>query len=51
MNLILFILLILVIFGGGVGYRTLGPGGGFGVGGLFLAILIVYLLFGRKGDL
>ena len=41
--------IILLLFGGGFGYRRYGYGGGIGLGGILLIILILYLLFGRGG--
>ena len=49
MDLILIILIILLLFGGGFGYRRYGHRGGFGIGGILLLILILYLIFGRHG--
>jgi hypothetical protein len=47
MSLILIILVILLLCGGGFGYQRWGYQGGFGLGGLLLVILIVYVIFGR----
>ena len=47
MDLILIILVLFLLFGGGLGYHQWGPTGGFGIGGLLLIVLVVYLLVGR----
>jgi hypothetical protein len=44
MNLVLVLLIIFLLFGGGFGYHQWGPSGGFGIGGLLLIIIIMYLL-------
>jgi hypothetical protein len=48
MNLVLLILILLLVFGGGGGYYYGGPMVGSGIGGLFLIVLIVWLLMGRR---
>ena len=47
MLLIVIILVLLVGVGGGgyYGHRTWGMGGGFGIGGIVLLCLILWLLF------
>jgi len=47
MDIIRIILIIVLLFGGGFGYRTYGPRGGIGIGGILLLLLILYLLFGH----
>ena len=52
LGLILVILLAIVFFGGGLGYRTgyyASPGYGYGIGGigLVLIILLILVLVGR----
>ena len=47
MDLILVVLVGMLLFGGGLGYRQWGYGGGFGIGGILLIVLVVYLLAGR----
>ena len=49
MDVILIVLILVLLLGGGFGYSRWGYGGGFGIGGVLLIILIVYLLFGRGG--
>lgn len=45
MNTILIILILLLIFGGGLGFHKGGiRGGGISVGGVLLLILVLYLL-------
>jgi len=49
MTVILLLIILLLVFGGGggyYGYRTWGPGGGIGVGGVVLIILVLLYLFG-----
>src|SRR5882724_8952707 len=41
--------ILVLLFGGGFGYRRWGYGGGIGIGGILLIVLIVYLLVGRGG--
>ena len=48
MDVILVILLVLLLFGGGLGYSRWGYQGGFGIGGLLLIILVVWLLLGHR---
>jgi hypothetical protein len=53
LGLIVFIILIIFLFGGGfyghrAGYAGYGYGG-FGIGGLLLLILVLWLLFGGVG--
>jgi hypothetical protein len=36
-----------LLFGGGFGYSRWGYGGGFGIGGILLIVLVVYLLVGH----
>jgi len=43
----LIILIIVLLFGGGFGYRRYGHRGGIGIGGILLLILILYLIFGH----
>ena len=47
MDLILIILLLVLVFGGGLGYSRWGYGGEIGIGGILLIVLVVYLLLGR----
>jgi hypothetical protein len=47
MDLILIIIVLLLVFGGGFGYYRSGYLGGFGIGGVLLVILVLYLLLGR----
>ncbi len=44
MDLLLVIIVLLLLFGGGFGYSRWGYQGGFGIGGVLVVILIVYLL-------
>ena len=39
--------ILLLLFGGGFGYRRYGHRGGIGIGGILLLILVLYLVFGR----
>lgn len=47
MDLILILLIVLLFCGGGFGYYRNGYQGGFGIGGLLLLILVLYLVFGH----
>lgn len=47
MDLILIVLLLVLLFGGGFGYSRWGYSGGLGIGGILLAILVIYVLFGH----
>jgi hypothetical protein len=47
MDILLIILIVLLLCGGGWGYSQYGYPGGFGLGGLLLLVLIIYLLFGH----
>ena len=47
MDLILIVLLLVLVFGGGLGYSRWGYSGGIGIGGILLIVLVVYLLLGR----
>jgi hypothetical protein len=47
MDLILIVLIVLLLCGGGWGYSRYGYQGGFGLGGILLIILIIYLIAGR----
>jgi hypothetical protein len=47
MDLILIILVVFLLCGGGFGYSRYGYRGGFGIGGILLLVLIVYLLVGH----
>jgi hypothetical protein len=38
---------VVLLFGGGFGYRRWGYGGGIGIGGVLLILLVVYLLVGH----
>lgn len=52
--LLIIIVIVLVLGVGGGGYwgnRTYGPVGGFGIGGILLLLLVLYLLFGHGGRL
>ena len=49
MNLVLIVLILLILLGGGGGYYYGGPYVGGGIGSLVLLILIIWLLFGRRG--
>jgi hypothetical protein len=42
MNLILIVLILLLLFGGGLGFSKWGPRGGIGIGGILLIVLVVY---------
>ena len=45
--MLILLILLLLLFGGGFwGYRSYGPGGGLGIGGVILIILIVWLVLG-----
>ena len=48
-DLILSILIVVLLLGGGFGYRRYGYGGGIemGIGGVLLVVLIVYWLPGH----
>ncbi len=47
MDIILVILVLFLLFGGGLGYSRWGYNGGVGIGGILLLILVLYLLFGH----
>lgn len=47
MDIILIVIVLFLIFGGGVGYSQWGYQGGFGIGGVLLVVLVFYLIFGR----
>ena len=45
--MLILLLLLLLIFGGGTfGYSRYGHRGGLGIGGIFLVVLLVWLLLG-----
>jgi hypothetical protein len=48
MDVISVILLVLLLFGSGLGYSQWGYQGGFGIGGLLLIVLVVWLLLGHR---
>jgi hypothetical protein len=48
MDLILLVLILLLLLGGGGGYYYGGPMVGSGLGGLFLLVLIIWLVFGNR---
>ncbi len=48
MDLVLIILVVLLLGGGGWGYSRWGYQGGFGLGGLLLIVLVVWLLLGHR---
>lgn len=48
MDLILIVIVLVMFFGGGLGYQRWGYNGGFGIGGVLLVILVVYLLLGHR---
>ncbi len=48
MDLIIVVILILLLLGGGGwGYTRYGIGGGFGIGGILLVVLVLWLLLGH----
>ncbi len=48
MDLVLIILVVLLLGGGGWGYSRWGYQGGFGLGGLLLIVLVIWLLLGHR---
>jgi len=48
MDIVLIVIVLLLLFGGGFGYQRWGYSGGFGIGGILLVILVVYLLLGHR---
>jgi hypothetical protein len=47
MNMLMIILIIVLLFGSGLGYANWGYPGGLGIGGVLLVVLIIILLLGR----
>jgi hypothetical protein len=47
MDILLIIIIVLLVGGSGWGYTRWGYNGGFGIAGLLLVVLILYLLLGR----
>jgi hypothetical protein len=47
LDLVLIIVVLFLLFGGGVGYSRYGYRGGIGIGGVLLIVLISYLLLGQ----
>lgn len=48
MSLLIIVVLLLLVFGGSWGgYSRFGWGGGFGIGGVLLVILVIWLLVGH----
>ncbi len=49
MNLIIVLLLVLLIFGGGLGYHTYGVNGGMGAAGTIIVVFLILWLLGVLG--
>jgi hypothetical protein len=48
MDLLIILLVLLLIFGGGLGFHRWGYQGGFGIGGILLIVLVIYLVLGHR---
>ena len=47
-TIILIVLVVLLLGGGGFGFQRYGNAGGFGIGGILLIILVLYLVLGYR---